>query len=233
LNIMTPCVTFDQPLWIKATDIVKANNMDIVCRLEPFHTLMSFFRKYWGSVMAGSGLAELLETCYGPNAVTHIMTGKAVARSLRAHFMVQSALTCVIMKSAMLCCDSSQSRDNLSTVKLSAIDHANLQKVYDQLVHHEITDLNELEACESLNVLRQVMKKAKVQASEESRTATLWIQYINYIDIVKAFIRAERTGDWEMHLTCVAKMLNLCCSTGHHNYAKSARLHLDLMIDLP
>jgi len=60
-----------------------------------------------GSVMAGSGLVELLETCYGPNAVTHMMTGKAVDCSLRAYFMVQSALTCVLMKSAMLCCDSS------------------------------------------------------------------------------------------------------------------------------
>jgi len=92
-----------------------------------------------------------------------------------------------------------KSHDNLSTVKLSAIDHANLQKVYDQLVHHETTDLNGLEACESLTVLRQVMEKAKVQASKESRTAKWRIQFINYIDILKAFIRAERNGDWEMH----------------------------------
>ena len=38
LNITTPSITFDQPLWIKATD----KSMNIVCRLGGFHTLMSF-----------------------------------------------------------------------------------------------------------------------------------------------------------------------------------------------
>ena len=41
------CVTFDQPLWLKATAIAKAEKLPIVCRLGAFHTLMS----YLGSVM--------------------------------------------------------------------------------------------------------------------------------------------------------------------------------------
>ena len=42
LNTPTPCVTFDQPLWLKAVEIIKAKAMNIVCRLGGFHTLMSF-----------------------------------------------------------------------------------------------------------------------------------------------------------------------------------------------
>ena len=37
----TPCVTFDQPLYIKAVDVVAASVLDVVCRLGRFHTIMS------------------------------------------------------------------------------------------------------------------------------------------------------------------------------------------------
>ena len=42
LNIETPCITFDQPLWLKAIEIVISTSMNMVCRLGGFHTLMSF-----------------------------------------------------------------------------------------------------------------------------------------------------------------------------------------------
>jgi len=54
-----------------------------------------------------------------------------------------------------------------------------------------------------------------------------------YVDIVKSFIRAEWLGDWELHLSCVSKMLNRVAPTGHSNYATSARLYLELMLQLP
>jgi hypothetical protein len=34
--------------------------------------------------------------------------------------------------------------------------------------------------------------------SVKSQTAKLWLQYIKYVNIVKDFIRAERTGDWNL-----------------------------------
>ena len=68
--------------------------------------------------------------------------------------------------------------------------------------------------------------------SESSVTSRLWINYTNYINIVKTFIRAERTGNWHSHLTTVANMIDLFAITGHIHYAKSARLYLQTMQDL-
>ena len=34
LNVNTPCVTFDQPLWLKATGIINDVNLNILCRLD-------------------------------------------------------------------------------------------------------------------------------------------------------------------------------------------------------
>ena len=54
--------------------------------------------------------------------------------------------------------------------------------------------------------------------SAKSRTAKLWIQYIQYVNIVKLFIATERTGNWHNHLTTVTKMLNLFAATGDINF---------------
>ena len=50
---------------------------------------------------------------------------------------------------------------------------------------------------------------------------------------MKQFIRAERTGNWQNHLMVVRQMLNLFSATAHFQYAKSARLYLQLMDELP
>ena len=46
------------------------------------------------------------------------------------------------------------------------------------------------------------------------------------------FIRAERSGYWNLHVVAITKMLNLFAAAGHIDYAKSARLHLQNMLNL-
>lgn len=58
----------------------------------------------------------------------------------------------------------------------------------------------------------------------------MWIQYIDYVTTAKDFTRAAGTGDWELHLGSVARMLNLFAATGHLNYAKSARVYLTIYV---
>ena len=61
----------------------------------------------------------------------------------------------------------------------------------------------------------RAIARCKEYLSENSCTAKLWIQYIHYINIVKQFIRAERTGNWQNHLMVVRQMLNLFSATAH------------------
>ena len=63
--------------------------------------------------------------------------------------------------------------------------------------------------------------------------ACLWIQYLDYISTIKLFIRASRTGNWNLHLEFVRWMLDLFAASGHIHYAKSARLYLQNMLELP
>ena len=55
MNVATPSVTFDLRLWLKAYEIAKSKQLDLVIQLGDFHTLISFLGSI-GAVMKGSGL---------------------------------------------------------------------------------------------------------------------------------------------------------------------------------
>ena len=72
----------------------------VIVRLGAFQAEMSFLGSI-GHLMAGSGLREVLELIYAPNAVDHIMTGKAIARAVRAHLIVDAALNALLYSEAL------------------------------------------------------------------------------------------------------------------------------------
>ena len=49
-----------------------------------------------GHLMASSGLQELLEMIYASNVVVHMLTGKAIARTVRGHFIIDVAFNALI-----------------------------------------------------------------------------------------------------------------------------------------
>lgn len=60
-----------------------------------FHNLMSFLGSI-GHLMGGSGLREILETVYAPNACEHILTDKAISRAIRAHLLIDGELNTLL-----------------------------------------------------------------------------------------------------------------------------------------
>lgn len=74
-NYKTCFVTFDQPLYAKAEEIV-ANNpkfANFIVRLGGFHLLMGSI----GYIMAGSGLKEIFSAIYAENSVEKMLAGHA------------------------------------------------------------------------------------------------------------------------------------------------------------
>ena len=52
------------------------------------------------------------------------------------------------------------------------------------------------------------------------------------IDIMRKSIKAERTGNFKMHLESVKDMLPFLAAAGHNHYTKSSWLYLQQMYDL-
>ena len=89
--IVTPCVTFDQPLLMKAVEIIRTEHLKIVTSLGGFLSLTSFVSSI-GMVMEGFGLVKLLDSIYAPNSVLHLLSGKAIERVLEDHFLADTPL---------------------------------------------------------------------------------------------------------------------------------------------
>lgn len=64
------------------------------------------------------------------------------------------------------------------------------------------------------------------QAESNGPTAKLWTQYFKMVTLVKHFIEAERSGNWDLHLDTIQRMLPFFHASGHFLYAKSAHLYL-------
>ena len=244
---VTPILTFDQSLWWKAMSIItneKSNSSfsKIIFRLGPFHTEMSFLGSI-GHLMKGSGLEELLELIYSDNAVGHIVSGKAVSRAWRGHSLVQSALYALVMSHTYnLPLPITEDRDNdLDLVYLEPgedpqqhldvnEDLKEIKIMLEKLLKNEMT-IDEASSSDLVSKLSNTLDN-EINSYCKSRTATLWLQYLKMVDILHAFIKAERIDDWSLHLQTCEAMLPYLASSGHNLYTKSLRLYLQHMHEL-
>lgn len=212
-------VTFDQPLFSKASKIVALSEPDgelqsVVVRLGGFHLLMSFMGAV-GNIMAGSGLEELWATVYAKASVIHMLTGHAYARALRAHFLTQLALAVNVFQE----------------LNIDEETRAEVIRLHAELLSNTETP----EAVSDSSAVKEVLKALESSmeaAAATSRTAKLWKQYFEQVELMRMFIRAERCGDWQLHLHCVQQMLPHFHAAGHLAYAKSAHLYLQQMMKL-
>ena len=72
----------------------------------------------------------------------------------------------------------------------------------------------------------QAIRGGHVETLAKDPTASLWIQYLDMIHILRKFIRAERMGNWYLHLEAVSEMLPYLAASGHSLYVKSASIYL-------
>lgn len=164
-----------------------------------------------GKIMGGSGLEEMWEEVFAKNSIVHMVNGHAYARALRAHSLSIAAIAHKLLE----WCEEEGF--------LSSSDIQALRKIHSDVFNGSTTDDSFLFTLEPvLNAISSAMKKLE----ERSRTAKLWLQYCNNVSIMLDFVRAERTGDWELHLFCVLSMLCVLHAAGHIHYAKSALIYL-------
>lgn len=212
----TTFVTFDQPLFIKARDIVESGMYPevscVVVRLGGFHLLLSFMGCI-GMIMAGSGLKELLMTIYAGNSVDKLLHGHAYSRAVRAHILANLTLAGIILDEVEM---TPEEREE--TEKLLSDDERSVVMCAENI--------------EAYQVLRVKFKGALEKMRANGPTSQLWVQYFCMTTLIKLFIQAERTGDWNLHLYTVHKMLPFFHSAGHFQYAKSAHLYLQDMMAL-
>ncbi|GBM02352.1 hypothetical protein AVEN_31260-1 [Araneus ventricosus] len=213
---VTCIITFDQPLYIKAKQIVASSAENsgiskIVARLRGFHMCVSFLGSI-GFIMAGSGLKEVLSSIYASNSVDKILTGHAYSRAVRGHTLLLIALSKIIFSEMNLTSEEQQFMD-----------------AYLNDWHEAMPSFSKVEELRILNDVKKKYKNKCLQLKETGPTSKLWVQYLDMVLVLKDFIRAERMGDWRAYLSTIKRMIPYFHATGHFLYAKSAQLFIQDM----
>lgn len=142
-----------------------------------------------------------------------MMTGHAYARALRAHLLSSVAIMSNLLETPGC---------------LSNVNLTHIQAVHTDLLSGECATASvENDVC--VQQLTQIMDDLMKESAGQSRTGKLWVEYLKQVSLIRCFIRAERTGDWDLHLHTVSEMIPMFHAAGHLAYAKSARLYLDQM----
>ena len=136
-----------------------------------------------------------------------MLSGKAIARAIRGHFLVDEALNSLIACKALGL-----------PAPFERTDQDDEEDKEAQPPQQQATDID-------LELLKQLCKKSletpqtsgqdtssscldstnkKIEETKASlsgqRTAVLWLEYIKMVDILRKFIKGERTGNWKLHL---------------------------------
>ena len=168
-----------------------------------------------------------------------MLSGKAIARAIRGHFLVDEALNSLIACKALGL-----------PAPFERTDQDDEEDKEAQPPQQQATDID-------LELLKQLCKKSletpqtsgqdtssscldstnkKIEETKASlsgqRTAVLWLEYMKMVDILRKFIKGERTGNWKLHLQAVYEMLPYFAAAGHNQYAKSAYFYLQIMQNL-
>ena len=214
-----PIVTFDQPLWMKAKLIIsqEVDLSNIILILGAFHTTMSFLGSI-GHFMRSSGLSTLLELVYAGNTVTHMLSGKAYARAVRGHFLVDGALNAILVKK-MTAQEEHQ----------HVVDNA-LQK-FDEVFGNDSHVSVTLDHDADIQALADLFQKAKLEVSV-TPTGKLWLQYMTTLDILRSALKAQRTSNFMLYLKSLKEMLPYFAASWHNSYTKSVHLFLQSMLNL-
>ena len=78
------------------------------------------------------------------------------------------------------------------------------------------------------------LQQALNDAASHNRTVKLWVNcLINPVLTIMKYVRAEREGDWPLHLAAVNEMMPLFFAASHFNYARYGLYYLRAMAEMP
>ena len=165
----------------------------------------------------------------------HMLSGKAVSRAIRGHLLVAGVLSSLMMAyifEAPLVSEMSEVEENVRL--FPGIDDAEALKEISQLFDEAFSGTcneRDLEMSPHLLELQEKIGSFKKTLSK-SKTVQLWFQYLDLVCIMQKSIKAQRTGNWMLHLESLSEMLPFFAASGHHFYAKSGYAYLQSMQNL-
>ena len=200
-------LTFDEALYSKAKEVqwrMPDKFKNLVLRLGGFHTIIVFLAVI-GKQFRDRGLEDDLIDCdvYAGNTVEQIFRGKHYNRGALCDWYTENSTTIVDEKQVETSIECMLYAFERKKITLGSV------KTLTTAIRVVVTLLEEFEVYNRDNAL-----------------FVFWNNYIEIVLMALRFIRAERHGIWQLHLSSLAEMLPYLHAYDHTNYARWATVYL-------
>ena len=147
---------------------------------------------------------------YPPNVTANIPEGKAYYRAVRAHILTYEALWRLrwTLFRSWLHQKAGGTSTDVEQIEASSTELVNVFKTskitgYDRNVMDQAAKLHE--AIQNVNLIGQMEEFDSLFLG--NKQYVFWKTYMDMVEILLLFIRAEREGNWKLHLEAFAAML--------------------------
>ena len=216
-------LTVDQalfPLLMELKWAVPEYKDVLIPRLGGLHISLNFL-KALGQHMQNCGLAEIwIESgLLGPRTTERVLEGKDYSKGMRAHKITFQALWQLLLPHFLAYVEV---RDQ----KLKE----NLDRCVQPSGKVDTGRMCDLLMSEDYNLIVLSFLKSK---KEKDPLFRFWWQYMKMVQILLLFTRAQREGQWDLHLYAFQEMLPFFHRYDHTNYARWGPIYLAQMKQLP
>jgi hypothetical protein len=208
MNCPSVIVVFDQAIYCKAQMIRWSDDSlqdRLFLRLGEFHTIMSFLATI-GKRFEKSGLEDLLveSQIVAVGSLKGVISGHMYNRAMRAHKLVFEALGILQWREFIDSCSDEQKE------RVNSASNLLLQRLLS----------SETLSCNSCADIVAEFEAHVLQRCDESSLYHFWNTYMDMVAILLGFVRATRTGDLSLHLSCLRQMLPYFFSYDRVNYSR-------------
>ena len=222
-------ITFDLAIYVKAKELqwrFVDEFKETVIRMDGFHIALNYLAVI-GKKFQDSGLEDLLTESgvYGNNTTLALLKGKSYNRGVRAHKILMEALLRLQWQAFIT--------HTSGTPTASSLETLNEDELSTALSKCRATSSSKQEMAQSFDILcgmvtnvQTSFSQFKMKACMKSQMFKFWNSYIDMVLILLRFIRAERDGNWPLHLAATADMVPHFFSMDRTNYSRWLPVYL-------
>ena len=231
LHLEHIAVVFDQALFAKATEIAwryPERFGSIVLMMGNFHTICNLMSTV-GKMFGEAGLRDLAveSGVIAEGFITKVLEGKQYNRAVRLHKLTYEAL----MRLAWARFQDWLKHNHAEYLPMLNEKICLVYELRDNISHETHATALTSESCKKILDLFEMY--LDVLRHDSGPLAAFWMTYIEMIEILLGLLRADREGDWCLHLSCIRDMIPWCFAMDKINYlmylpvyyAQMSRLH--------
>jgi hypothetical protein len=230
LSLENIVVVADQALYAKLTDVAwkqKLKFESIVLMMGNFHIICNLL-SIIGKLFRDAGLRDLAveSGVITEGSIDKALDGKQYNRGVRLHKLVYEALMRLAWVGFIDWLENYHTQDyeNLGDAL------GQIQCLHDSPTAANMAMVMNNEVCNRLlDLFQSYLDELRYR---NGSLASFWMMYIDLVEILLGLLRADREGNWNLHLANIRKMIPWCFVADKINYARYLPVYYSQMMVL-